>query len=570
MGQVTDDRKPRGSRAEARRSSSTDGVPTNGRTIAELAWRKRDRIADVIAFHEADRGSVTFGEIVTEAEELAAGMRAIGIQPGETISFQLPNWREAVAINLAATALGVRVNPITPIYRGAELRFILQDARSVLIFIPDRFRSIDYRSMLDELRASLPDLRHVLTVRGAKEEGGSYKWLRERGAAALPFAFTPPAPHSPKLLLYTSGTTGQAKGVVHTHDSLDHGTMSAVDFWEFGAGDNMLMPSPVTHITGYAFGLELPFQSDAVVTLMERWDPAQAITLIEHHQVTMSIGATPFLKELVDEATRTGKRLPTLRMFACGGAAVPPELILRTAKVTERCNAFRVYGATEIPLVTKGFCEPSERNLAAETDGRVVGYDIKIVDQDGATLERGRVGEIRARGPAMLVSYTNAVDFKHAIDEDGFFRTGDLGLLTESDAIVVTGRLKDIIIRGGENLSPFEIESALEQHPAVQEAAVVAMPHPRLGEGVAAFIRTVEGAELPTLTELADFLEESGLARQKFPERLEYIDDFPRTVSGKIRKDQLRGALRRPLVITLDQNAPRPLSAKPSMEAEIK
>ncbi len=550
----TGDRKTRGGRGES-------GSPIPGRTIAELAWQKRRKTPRAIAFYEGAGSGVTFGEIVAEAEELAAGLQAIGVQAGETISFQLPNWREAVAINLAAAALGLRINPITPIYRGAELRFILHDARSVLVFIPEIYRSIGYRSMLDDLRANLPDLRHVLSVRGINRVEGSYEWLREQGRAMLPFVPATVAPVDAKLLLYTSGTTGQAKGVIHTHDSLDHGTMSAVDFWQLGDGDNMLMASPVTHITGYIFGLELPFRTEAAVTLMERWDPALAISLIERHKVTISIGATPFLKELIDEAVRVGSRLPTLRMFACGGASVGPDLILRTAKVTERCNAFRVYGATEIPLVTKGFCEPAERGLAAETDGRVVGYAVKIVDQDGMALDRGRIGEIRARGPAMLAGYTDAAEFERAIDSEGFFCTGDLGLLTERDAIVVTGRLKDIIIRGGENLSPFEIEMMLEQHPAVQEAAVVAMPHPRLGEGVAAFIRTEEGAELPTLTELAEFLERAGLARQKFPERLEYVDDFPRTASGKIRKDQLREALRRPLVITLDQ---APFRAKPS------
>jgi acyl-CoA synthetase (AMP-forming)/AMP-acid ligase II len=318
----------------------------------------------------------------------------------------------------------------------------------------------------------------------------------------------------------------------------------------------MLMASPVTHITGYAFGLELPFLCDATVLLMERWDAASAVQLIDQTRATASIGATPFLKELIDEAEHQGSRLPSLRLFACGGAAVPPELILRAARVTDRCCAFRVYGATEIPLVTKGFIEAKQRNLAAETDGRVVGYDVKIVDALGNTMPRGRIGEVRARGPAMLVGYTDPSELDKSTDAEGFFRTGDLGKLTDDDAIVVTGRLKDIIIRGGENLSPVEIENALERHPAIQEVAVVAMPHPRLGEGVAAFVRAHEGVEVPSLTEIADFLNEIGLARQKFPERVEYVDDFPRTASGKIRKDQLRDALRRPLVISSDGDQP--------------
>jgi acyl-CoA synthetase (AMP-forming)/AMP-acid ligase II len=524
--------------------------PAMPRTIATLAWEKTETAGSDIAFHDGGR-EISYAAITQEAEALAAGMRSLGLQAGETISFQLPNWREAIAVNLAAAMLGLRVNPITPIYRGAELRFILQDAQARLLFIPEIFRSIHYARMIDDLRPELPKLRHVIKVRGEDSDEASYKWLIARGRKHLPLKRHIVDPGAAKLLLYTSGTTGRPKGVIHTHDSIDHGTMSAVNVWDFVKDDVMLMPSPVTHITGYAFGLELPFQSAARVVLMERWDAARAVRHVEAYQVTASIAATPFLQELIDEAERVGSALPSLRMFACGGAAVPPELILRTARVTARCNAFRVYGATEIPLVTKGFWTPAERNLASETDGRVIGYEVRITGADGSQLAKGRVGEVRVRGPAMLAGYTDPAETAKAIDEDGFFKTGDLAMLTDDDAIIVTGRLKDIIIRGGENISPAEIEAALEKHPAIQEAAVVAMPHPRLGEGVATFIRTVAGAEMPSLMEITEFLDNAGLARQKFPERLEYIDDFPRTASGKIRKDQLRAAIGRPLILTL-------------------
>ncbi len=527
----------------------------NGRTISALAWARRDETPGAIAFYDGGE-PVSFGDIVDEAEEVAAGFAALGLNPGDTISFQLPNWREAAAINLAASACGLSVNPITPIYRGAELRGILQDAQSRLILIPEKFRSIDYRSMLDELRGDLPDLRHVIRVRsddGGDDVADTYAWLRAMGRAGLPFDPVAVAMDAPKLVLYTSGTTGKAKGVIHSHASMDFATMSPIRFWELGAGDNMLMASPVTHITGYAFGIELPFLSDCIVTLMDRWEPGRAIELIDDLKVTVSIGATPFLKEMIEEAAHLDRRLPSLRLYACGGAAVPPELIHRTAKVTERCVACRVYGATELPLVTKGFIHPSQRSLAAETDGEIVDYEVKVADADGKALPNGHIGEIRARSRAMLVDYTDHEEFVRAIDDEGYFCTGDLGLVTERNAVVVTGRLKDIIIRGGENLSPVEIERALELHPAINEAAVVSMPHPRLGEGVAAFIRTHDGSEMPTLIEIAEFLSQSGLAMQKFPERLEYIDDFPRTASGKVRKDRLRDALRQPLTITVEQ-----------------
>jgi acyl-CoA synthetase (AMP-forming)/AMP-acid ligase II len=302
------------------------------------------------------------------------------------------------------------------------------------------------------------------------------------------------------------------------------------------------MASPVTHITGYLFALELPFHCGAPALMMERWDPNAALELIDGFGLTTAFGATPFLKELLDAAEQTQRRLPSLRLFPCGGASVPPDLIRRAFRATERCRAFRIYGATEVPMVTKGFFEDHERDLAAETDGRVTGYEVKIAGPDGRTPPPGEAGELRVRGPAMFAGYTDADETAKALDEAGFFRTGDLGVLRDS-AIVVTGRLKDLIIRGGENLSPVEIESALERHPAVAEAAVVAAPHPRLGEGVAAFLRAAPGSGELTVQEVATFLEDLGLARQKFPERVEYLPDFPRTASGKVRKDLLREAL---------------------------
>jgi acyl-CoA synthetase (AMP-forming)/AMP-acid ligase II len=514
------------------------------RTVAERACERARADPDGVAILGPDGTRAAFGDLYAEAQALARGLRRLGLERGDAISFQLPNWREAAVINLSAALLGLQVNPITPVYRGAELRMILDDCESRLIFIPRAFRSQDFARMLDGLRAEAPALEHVMTVRGGAEDGRSYEWLLTAGAAGPDIA-PQAAPQDPKLVLYTSGTTGKAKGAIHTHESLAACLASSVEHWGMDAGDSVLMASPVTHITGYLFGLELPFFTGAPAFLMDRWEGGEARALIDGFRLTTMFGATPFLKELLDAAGQAGSRMPSLRLFPCGGASVPPALIRRAFEATERCRACRIYGATEVPMTTKGFVEASEGELAAETDGRVVGYEVKVVGPDARPVKTGESGELLVRGPGMFIGYTDPAETVRALDEEGFFRTGDLGLL-RGEAVVVTGRLKDLIIRGGENLSPVEIENALDRHPAIAESAVVAMPHDRLDEGVAAFLRAAPGAAALSLAEIAQFLEAAGLARQKFPEKVVYADDFPRTASGKVRKDLLRAELRRP------------------------
>jgi len=506
--------------------------------VSALASQRAALTPDAAALIEADGSRVTFSAIYAEAQALARGLAGLGLVRGDTISMRLPNWRETCAINLAASMLGLRLNPITPIYRSAELRAILADAGSRLIFIPHQFRSQDFTATLAEIRGQLPALEHVLTVRQGDEPQTSYEALvAAHGSGPDPTIEV--AADDAKLLLYTSGTTGTAKGAIHTHASVHASLASSADYWSIGPSDRVLMASPVTHVTGYLFGLEMPFLTGSPALLMERWQARDAVDLIERERLTVMFGATPFLAELLDEAEARGRRLPSLRLFPCGGASVPPDLIRRAARVTQRCKAFRIFGATEVPMVTKGFVGDAEGDLAAETDGRVVGYEVKAVDAQGLAVPDGAEGELCVRGPGMFARYSSEEETAKAIDGQGFFRTGDLGVM-HGDTLTVTGRLKDLIIRGGENLSPVEIENALARHPSVAEAAVVAMPHERLGEGVAAFLRCQPGAPEPTLAEVAAHLESLGLARQKFPEAIVVIEDFPRTASGKVRKDLLR------------------------------
>lgn len=503
------------------------------RTIGELARDRAMAAPDTLVFLGTSARSA--GTLVADAEALLASLIDLGLRPGEVIAVQLPNWPEAAVINLAAALGGFVINPIVHIYRDLEVGQMLADGVARVFFVAERFRSIAYAAMVERMRPRLPHLAHVAFVRSALGDG--YEAMLAAGRGRAP-ASAPVDPNAVKMLLYTSGTTGRAKGVLHSHNTLMRVSDQAVARWGIAEGDVILMPSPVGHISGFTNGLELPFQAGTRTVLMEAWDAEQACDLIEAHGVAGTVAATPFLQELVTVAAARGKRLPSLKVFACGGASVASELVRAANAAFAHPIAFRVFGASEVPLVTLGFQGAANAELAATTDGEIVDYEVRIVNDEGAEVAPGHEGEILARGPAMLLGYADAADTAAAITADGFFQTGDLGRVTPENALIITGRKKDLIIRGGENISAREIEDVLTQHPAIAEAAVIAIPHARLGEGVCAFL--VARDHTPDDATLAAFVAASGLARQKTPERFEWLITLPRTPSGKVRKDQLR------------------------------
>ena len=521
---------------EARRTSGE----WPGLTLAALA---RDmaatRPATIAVMDEA--GALDYATCLARATDLARGLVDMGIRPGDTVSFQLPNWTEAVILNLACALGGFVINPVIPIYRQAELSFILADCRARIAFIPGQWRGVDYAGIYADLRPRLPDLAHVVTVRGAADDAASFAAIEARGRGS-DHPLHEAGPDSAKLIIYTSGTTGLPKGVIYSHNQSRRPLWSSVQAWGLGAGDTLLMPSPVTHVTGYSYGMEMPFQFGTRTVLMERWDAVAALEIARREGVDFMIGATPFLAELVAQGEKQGEALPSLRIYACGGAAVPPALIDRANRQFVNCRAFRVFGSSECPMVTQGCLD--DMHLAARSDGRVNDWDVKVVDGADQPVPAGQEGEILARGPSLFRGYTDPAATREAFDADGYFRTGDLGTVTADGILTVTGRKKDIIIRGGENLSAKEIEDALHTHPAIREAAVVSMPHPRLGEGVCAYVIPAVAGQMPDVAAITDFLRDYGLARQKCPDRIEVVDDLPRTASGKVQKHVLRTAIR--------------------------
>lgn len=506
-------------------------------TLAESARLCARDYPDQVAVAD-DSGVLTFQQLWDQALRLAGTLRDRGLRPGSVVSFQLPNWRETLAINLACAIGGYVCNPIVPIYRDAELKFILANSKTRVLFIPDRFRSIDYLEMIQRLRPDLPHLEHLVLVRAEADGLASYASWAGRDAPLEPFARTDP--DAVKLLLYTSGTTGNPKGVLHSQNTLRAEVQAVTDFWGLSRDDVLLMPSPVTHITGYLYALELPFLQGTKAVLMERWEASAALDAIQRHQASFSIGATPFLVELVAEVDRRGIQLPSLRLYGSGGAPVPPEVVKRANAVLPHCKTFRIYGSSEAPTISLGIAEGDPAERGATTDGLIFNHEVRIVDpENGAPLAPGLAGEVTARGPEVMLGYTDPSDTEEAFDADGYFHTGDLGYIDENGYITVTGRKKDLIIRGGENISPKEIEDLLHQHPAIQEAAVVAFPHARMGETPCVYLVLRPGRELD-FPDLLAYLEDARLARQKFPERMFVVDDLPRTATGKVLKHVLK------------------------------
>jgi cyclohexanecarboxylate-CoA ligase len=338
-------------------------------------------------------------------------------------------------------------------------------------------------------------------------------------------------PDAARMVLYTSGTTGRPKGVLHSHNSLHALICQLRDHWQVQPGDRFLVPSPIAHIGGSIYAFECPLLLGTSAVLMDRWDADEAVELIGVGRCTHIAGATPFLEQLLAAAERARTRLPELKLFVCGGASVSPSLIRRAADYFERAAVTRVYGSTEVPVTTVG--APLDPDHAADTDGRPGFAQIKLCEA---------TGEIQARGPQMLIGYLHPEDEAESFDADGYFRTGDLARWDDGDYLVVTGRAKDVIIRNGENIAPKEVEDILIGHPGVAEIAIVGLPDARTGERACAVI-VPAGDVRPDVPSLRDFLQSHGVALFKAPEQVAIWEALPRNDAGKVLKHHIQAAL---------------------------
>lgn len=484
--------------------------------------------------------SLSYRDLGERVNRIALGLASLGVERGEVVSFQLPNWWQYVAIYLACVRIGAVANPLLPIYRERELRYMLEFSESRVAIVPARFRGFDHARMIEELRPGLPALRRAFAIGGEGE--ASFEryfldrpWERERDARAL-FRERRPGPDELTQIMYTSGTSGSPKGVMHTSNTLLSAPHQFIKLIGLQEGDAILMGSPMGHQTGFLYGMLMALVLRAKLVLLDTWSAAEAGRLIESEKARFTMGSTPFLSDLANEPCITRESLRTLKAMVCAGAPIP-SAIVRLASERLGLRVLSCWGMTEnggVTLTRPG--DPPEKVFG--TDGKAVpAMEVRVVGA-ARELPRGEVGQLQARGAMSFVGYLKKPEL-NATDADGWFDTGDLAYMDPEGYIRIAGRSKDVIIRGGENIPVVEIENLLYRHPAVQDAAVVAMPDPRLGERACVFVALKAGQTL-TITALLEHFAAAQMAKAYWPERLEIIAEMPRTASGKIQKFRLR------------------------------
>lgn len=484
--------------------------------------------------------SISFGQLHRMARRIAIGLADLGVQKGEVISFQMPNWWEFAALHLACLHIGAITNPVMPIFRQRELSFMLDYAESKVFIAPKTFRGFDHQAMVEELWPKLAKLEHVFYLDGKGDESFENRfierrWEEEVDADTL-FAERRPDPNDIIELLYTSGTSGVPKGVLHTSNTL----LSLVDIGRARLGltkdDVVFMPSPMAHQTGFLYGMSMALVLGTKLVLQDIWSAEVAARRINDERPTYTMASTPFLADLTNTPALDVCDVSSFRMFCSAGAPIPRILV---NNATKRLGAqiLSGWGMTENGLVTTTQPgDPDEKIF--NTDGAAVDHAaVRIVDTNGNPVGANVEGRLQAKSAGMFVGYLKRPDAYESYD--GWFETGDLARMDADGYIRIVGRAKDIIIRGGENIPVVEVEEQIYRHPAVEDVAVVAMPDERLGERGCAFVQTKPNANF-TFDAMVEHLVDAGMSKTYLPEKLEIVPEFPRTASGKIQKFQLR------------------------------
>ena len=490
----------------------------------------------------------TWRQLDAVVSRIAVGLSRLGIARNDVVSCQLPNGWEVTALYLACARIGAVLNPLMPIFRERELAFMLAHAGSKVVVVPQRFRGFDHAAMLEGLRASLPDLRHVV-VAGSDGADGFEAMLcgpdrEEDPDARAILTRHRPGPDDVTQLIYTSGTTGEPKGVMHTANTLLSNILPYAERLRLGAGDVVLMASPMAHQTGFMYGLMMPVVLGAHAVLQDIWDPVQAARLIREAGVTFTMGSTPFLTDLAGTVAQ-GEPVPSLHTFLCAGAPIPGALVER-ARAALGASIVSAWGMTENGAVTTTLPDDDEAR-ASTTDGvPLPGVEVKVVDALDAALPAGEIGRLMVRACSNFGGYLKRSRL-NATDAEGWFDTGDLARIDAQGYVRIAGRSKDVIIRGGENIPVVEIETLLYRHPAVSQVAIVAYPDERLGERACAVVVPREGQGFDKQA-MVDFLKAQKVALQYIPERLLVCDALPATPSGKVQKFKLREMLQAPTI----------------------
>jgi acyl-CoA synthetase len=489
--------------------------------------------------------SGTIGALYEESLRIATGLVRRGVGVGDVVAYQLPNWGEAVSIIWAGFRIGAVMVPIVHFYGANEVEFILNQSSAKLLVTVDRFGHVDHLENLRAIRGRLRSLEHVVVVpSGAPGAALPGAVALDALLQAAPFAARPDIdPEQPAMVGYTSGTTASPKGVIHTHRSLLFETrqLAAINA---GSGRPVLIASPLAHLTGLLAANLMPLLRHEPIHLTDRWDPGRALEIIEEGEIGLGGGATVFLTGILDHPRFGPRHAELTRSIGLGGSPVPAAVAERAERLGIKVT--RAYGSTEHPSIS-GASPDAPQAKRNRTDGHALaGVELRIVDGEGRDLSAGEPGEILSRGPDLFAGYTDPASTAHSVTRDGWYRTGDVGVLDSDGYLTITDRLSDVIIRGGLNLSAAEIEEALMRMPSVAECAVVAAPDERLGERACAVLRLRSGAQTPDLSAVQEHLRAVGLPKQKWVEELRVVADFPRTASGKIRKFVVRAELWKP------------------------
>jgi acyl-CoA synthetase (AMP-forming)/AMP-acid ligase II len=478
----------------------------------------------------------TYAEVDRAARSLAATLRAGGVGPGDVVVLQLPNWAEAGIAFWGAAYAGATVVPIVHFYGAKEVEYILRATRPDAVITADRFGHNDFLATYDDLlrRNPVPLWLVAGDTPASDLPAAATPFARALDAAPLdgPAAVDPDAP---AIVAFTSGTTRDPKGVVHSHRTIGCETRQLDHMFPEG-GPPAITGAPVGHFIGMLNAFLVPLLSLRPVNLVDVWDPGEVLSLMLAEGLGMGGGATYFLTSLLDHPDFTDEHLALMPFSGLGGSTVPVTVTERATRLG--IDVFRSYGSTEHPSITGSLIdEPLDKRC--RTDGHPLpGVEIRL---DG---DAGGGGEILSRGPDCCVGYTDPELTARAFDGEGWYRTGDVGVLDDDGYLTITDRVSDIIIRGGENISAQEVEELLLGLDAVAEASVVAAPDERLGERAAAVLLLRSGQASPTLEQVREHLAGAGLARQKWPESLYVVGELPRTPSGKVQKFRLRQQLR--------------------------
>ena len=499
-------------------------------TIWELVRRRAELSAGRDMLIDPNGRRVTFDELVTLAEAAAAGLFAQGIGPGSLVTWQLPTRIDSIVVSIALARLGAVQNPVLHLYREREVGAVLRASRPQFVLVPGVWRERDFGSMAKTLAAELPEPPTVIE-------------LSEHLPTGDPSTLPPPPDdgNAMRWVYYTSGTTSEPKGARHSDKTLMAGGRGLAAALDMSPDDIGSIAFPYSHIAGPDY-LLMMLSAGFGAVLIEAFVPADAVAAYRDLGVTMCGGSTAFYQMFLAEQRKSpgDKVIPTLRIISGGGAAKPAELFYDVQREMG-VRLVHGYGMTEIPMIAMGSPHDTDEQLA-NTEGKpVLGAEVRIVKDDETAAGPDEEGEVRVKGPVVTLGYTDAVANEAAFDSDGWFRTGDLGVLRADGHLRLTGRLKDVIIRKGENISARELEEVLFAHPKVGDVAVIGLPDVERGELVCAVVEPLSSGEVITFDEMVDACTSAGLMRQKIPERLEVVDKLPRNETlNKVLKYKLR------------------------------